>query len=82
MGRDNSNPSLPMACAMGEGPPNLYREGGRGVPFNVFDMNELTFRFHGIRPRRIRRQKTPHYGWAPPRRFLENRTPNPIRHHP
>ena len=29
-----------------------------------------------------RRQKTPHYGWAPPRRGFDNRTPNPTRHQP
>ena len=29
----------------------------------------------------IWRRKTPHYGWLYPRRGLDNRTPNPIRHH-
>ena len=36
----------------------------------------------GVRPRGSGAGQPPHYGWDTTRKVLENRTPNPIRHHP
>ena len=64
--------------------PSPHRRAQRSGEMEIIGRDGQEFRPRregGLSPRK-RRRKTPHYGRAPPRRGLENSTPNPIRHHP
>ena len=55
----------------------------RGYGYHRQGWSEILFvGVGGVSSLQKRRQKTPHNGRAPPRRGLENKTPNPILRHP